>query len=250
MISHIFLTLFLTALSVRAGPADDLIQQGDAFALKWQTNPALQSYASAEKLEPQNPRILVRIAREYRHLMGDASSTADKLKLGGIALDYSLRAAAIAPNDSEAQVAPAITYGKMLPFQNSKQQFEGSKRIKEFADKAIKLDLNNDIAWHILGRWHRVLADISTLKRMFAPLVYGKLPPSTNEEAVTCFERAIKINPTRLMHFIELGHTYVQMGRTVDARKFINKGLAMPNVDNDDPTTKQLGRNLLANLPQ
>lgn len=241
--------LLLTCSSLHAQSANELIKQGDAFASKWQTAEALKPYVAAEKLEPENPRILVRIAREYRHLMGDAAQKEEKLKLGGIALDYSLRAAALAPFDSEAQIAPAITYGKMLPFQGSKQQFEGSRRIKESADKALKLDPNNDLAWHILGRWHRVLADISMLKRLFAPLLYGKLPASTNEEAVTCFERAIKLNPNRLMHYIELGHTYAQMGRPADARKWINKGLGMPNVDKDDPAIKQLGRELLAKLP-
>ncbi len=249
MITRIYFTALLLTLPLYAGPADALIKQGDAFAAKWQTTQALESYVSAEKIEPQNAHILVCIAREYRHLLGDSTQVGDKLKFGGIALDYSLRAAALAPNDSEAQIAPAITYGKMLPFQSGKQQFEGSKRIKESADRAIKLDPNNDIAWHILGRWHRALADISMLKRMFAPLVYGKLPTSTNEEAVTCFERALKINPNRLMHSIELGHTYVQMGRTADARKWINKGLAMPNVDKDDPATKTMGRELLKKLP-
>jgi tetratricopeptide (TPR) repeat protein len=249
MIIRLFFVALCLSLPLHAGPADALIQQGDAFAAKWQTMQALESYKSAQMLEPQNAHILVCIAREYRHLLGDATQVDEKLRLGGIALDYSLRAAALAPNDSEAQLAPAITYGKMLPFQSGKLQFSGSQRIKESADKALKLDPKNDIAWHILGRWHRALADISMLKRLFAPLVYGKLPTSTNEEAVICFERAIKINPGRLMHSIELGHTYVQMGRGTDARKWINKGLALPNVDKDDPTTKQLGRDLLTKLP-
>jgi hypothetical protein len=38
------------------------------------------------------------------------------------------------------------------------------------------------------------------------------------------------------------------MGRPDDARKFISKGLAMPNTEKDDPETKQKGRELLASL--
>jgi Flp pilus assembly protein TadD len=60
--------------------------------------------------------------------------------------------------------------------------------------------------------------------------------------------RAITINPHRLMHYIELGRIYAQMGRKEEAREFINKGLAMPATEKDDPETKQRGRETLAKL--
>ena len=241
-------SLLLTCAASRAQSADDLIEKGDVFALKFQADEALKDYLPAEKLEPKNVRLLLRIARQYRHLMQDATAREDKLRLGKIALDYGQRGAALAPNDSEAQLSPAITYGKMLPFQGSKEQVEASPRIKEAVDKAIKLDPRNDTAWHVLGRWHQVLADVGLIKRTLGQLIYGKLPESTNEEAVTCFEKAIEINPHRPRHYIELGRTYAQMGRSADARRLIAKGLAMPDVEKDDPEIKRRGRETLAKL--
>jgi tetratricopeptide (TPR) repeat protein len=240
--------LLLTCAASRAQSADDLIEKGDVFDLKFKADEALKDYLPAEKLEPKNVRLLLRIARQYRHLMQDATAREDKLRLGRIALDYAQRAAALAPNDSEAQLSPAITYGKMLPFQGSKEQVEASPRIKEAVDKAIKLDPRNDTAWHVLGRWHQVLADVGLIKRTLGQLIYGKLPASTNEEAVTCFEKAIEINPHRPRHYIELGRTYAQMGRSADARRLIAKGLAMPDVEKDDPEIKRHGRETLAKL--
>ncbi len=234
--------------TVRAESPNDLITKGDAFDIRFQAAEALQFYLPAEKLQPTNVRVLVRIARQYRHLMTDATTRDEKLRLGGIALDYAQRAAALAPNDSEAQLSIAISYGKMLPLMGTKDQTEASRHIKRTADKAIKLDARNDLAWHVLGRWHRVLSDVNTLKRGLASLIYGKLPQTTTEEAVKCFEKAIEINPNRLMHYVELGRAYAQMGRTADARRFIEKGLAMPNVEKDDPETKRRGRETLANL--
>jgi tetratricopeptide (TPR) repeat protein len=241
-------SLLLTCAASRAQSADDLIEKGDVFDRKFQADEALKYYLPAEKLEPKNVRLLVRIARQYRHLMQDATAREDKLRLGKIALDYGQRGAALAPNDSEAQLSPAITYGKMLPFQGSKEQVEASPRIKEAVDKAIKLDPRNDTAWHVLGRWHQVLADVGLIKRTLGQLIYGKLPASTNEEAVTCFEKAIEINPHRPRHYIELGRTYAQMGRSADARRLIAKGLAMPDVEKDDPEIKRRGRETLAKL--
>src|SRR4029077_17860467 len=165
--------LLLMRGALRAEAADDLIKQGDVCDVKLQATEALKFYLRAEKLQPKNALLLVRIARQYRHLMSDAATRDDKLELGGFARGYSLPAAALAPYDSQAQLAPAITYGKMLPYQNNKEQFEESHLIQNAAEKAIKLDPQNDLAWHVLGRWNRVLADTSLPKRMLASLFYG-----------------------------------------------------------------------------
>jgi tetratricopeptide (TPR) repeat protein len=238
----------LTCATAWAGVADDLMKNGDTFDLRLQAAMALSFYLPAAKLEPDNAHLLVCIAKQYRHLMVDATSREEKLRLGGIALEYAQRAATLAPNDSEAQLSPAIAYGKLLPYQSLKEQTENARHIKDAAEKAIRLDPRNDVAWHVLGRWHKVLASVTGLKRTMAQLFFGELPAASNDEAVVCFQRAIQINPTRLMHYVELGQTYAQMGRTADARSLITKGLAMPDVEKDDPEIKRLGRETLAKL--
>ena len=247
--SLIIAALLLISPASHAQSANDLMGSGDAFDRNFQADKALQHYLPAEKLEPQNVPLLLRIARQYRHLMTDASSSAEKLRLGGIALGYGKRAAALALNDSEAQLSPAITYGKMLPLQGSKEQVDASPRIKAGADKAIKLDPRNDVAWHVLGRWHQALANVGGVKRVLGGLIYGKLPTTTNEAAVACFDKAIAINPNRLRHYIELGRTYAQMGKNAEARQLIKKGMSMPNMEHDDPELKQRGRETLAKVP-
>lgn len=252
LLTHRFLAVVLALLSIEvacgAESADALIDKGKALERKFQAKEALPLYLAAEKIEPKNPELLVRIARQYRYLMTDASDTQEKLRLGHLALDYSERAAACGPKDCDAQLATAITLGKMLPFLPTKEQISASPRIKESVDKALALDPHNDNAWHILGRWNRVLAEISSAKRFLAGLVYGQLPKGSIEEAETDMKKAIAINPHRLMHYIELGRIYAQMGRKDEARDSINKGLGMPDAEKDDPETKARGRETLAKL--
>ncbi len=243
--------LFALILSCAAAPAqttDDLVKQGDVFDRKLEPGEALKYYLPAEKAQPDDARLLLRIARQYRHLMADASAREEKLGLGKTALGYAQRAAALAPNDSEAQLSVAISYGKMLPILGSKEQVDTSPRIKSAVDKALALDPRSDVAWHILGRWHRVLADIGGMKRALAGAIYGKLPAGSIEEAERCLQKACALNPSRLMHPIELGRIYAQMGRKDEARRFINKGLAMPNVEKDDAEMKRLGRESLEKI--
>ena len=242
------LLLFLANTLPAADSAEDFVEKGRVFERKFQAKEALPLYLAAEKLEPQNCQVLVRIARQYRYLMTDASAKEEKLRLGHIALDYSHRAAAAGPDDCDAQLAPAITLGKMLPYMPTKEQISASPQIKQSVDKALKLDPDNDTAWHILGRWNRVLADINTVKRALARVLYGGLPTGSNEEAERAMKKAIALNPNRLMHYIELGRIYAQMGRKDEARQFINKGLTMPDAEKDDPETKQRGRETLQKL--
>jgi len=180
--------------------------------------------------------------------MTDASTKKEKLRLGYIAMDYSKRAGACAPHDAEAQLDLAITLGKMLPIMSAKEQVDASPRIKESVDKALALDPNNDTAWHILGRWNRVLAEVNNVKRALAGVLYGGLPTGSLLDAERAMQKAMELSPDRLMHYIELGRIYADMGRKDEARFYINKGLAMPEAEKDDPEAKLRGRETLEKL--
>ena len=80
------------AAALQAQSADELIKNGDGCYAKLQAANALRFYLPAEKLEPNNERLLVHISREYRHLMSDATKPEEKRKLGGFAVDYAKRA--------------------------------------------------------------------------------------------------------------------------------------------------------------
>lgn len=240
--------LLFCGATLRAESADELIAKGNAWSDKFNATEALKCYLPAEKLEPGNGRLLVRIAREYRHLMSDAAPAAEKIRLGGIAVAYAKRAVTLGPNDPEAHLALAIGYGKLQPIVSTKEKVETSRVIKSEADKTIALDPRNDLAWHVLGRWNAGYAEITGLKRKVAEIAYGKLPAPTYDDAAKCFEKAIELRPDRLMHSIELGLVYSRMGRTADARRFLTQGLALKETDKDDPETKRRAKEELARL--
>src|SRR4026207_645573 len=95
------LTLALSLATTAAGAetAEGLIQKGDVFYDKLQAAEALKFYLPAEKLDSNNVRLLVRIARQYRHLMSDATNAFERRQFGTTAVDYAERAVALAPND-------------------------------------------------------------------------------------------------------------------------------------------------------
>lgn len=245
-------TLILLTAAMLTGPAfgdyAELVKQGDVADAKFKPEAALESYLPAEKLNANDASLLVKIARQYVYRMADLSSKAEQLKSGRTALAYSERAVKLAPKDSDPHLAVAICLGKLSPLLGNKESIEASHKIKAEAGMAAKLNPQDDFAWHLLGRWNQELAQIGGVTRAVAMVVYGSLPSASYDEAVKDFQKAIALNPNRLIHYVELGRTYALMGRKEEAKKFIEKGIAMSNRDRDDPETKERGRKTLQSL--
>lgn len=227
---------------------EDLIKQGDEFDQKFKPKEALVFYLAAEKAEPENVNLLLSIARQYRHEAADTTAIVDKLRLGRRGMEYAKRAQKLAPHDAEAHLSVAISHAKMVPILGNKEKIEASREVRKAVDKSIELDPGKELAWHVLGSWHQRLSELGTVKRALAKMLYGSLPEASYERAVKCFQTAILLNPKRPMHHIELGRTYAQMGNKAEAKKCIEKGLALPDVGKDDPESKRLGRETLATL--
>ncbi|MGC1481148.1 MAG: hypothetical protein WA771_11630 [Chthoniobacterales bacterium] len=244
-------TLLVVVGAVSAAPSQstaDLIREGNVYDQRFQADKALSLYQQAERGDPGSADLQIRIARQYRHLMTDAGSKSEKIELGKKAVHHSQRAAQLAPNDPNAQVDLAITYGKMSPLLSGGERVAASREIRRSVDRTLAIDSRNDTAWHILGRWQTGMAEITGLKRSLAEVAYGDLPDSSLAEAARSLERARLLNESRLMHPIELGIVYLKLDRTDEGRKLIEKGLSMPNREKDDPAKKSAGREALSAL--
>jgi tetratricopeptide (TPR) repeat protein len=226
----------------------ELVKSGDACDAKYQFDEALKYYLPAEKLDPKNADLLIKISRQYALRMNDLPKQADKVSSCRTGLAYAERAVAAATSNSDTHLSVAICLGKLTPYLGAREKIDVSRKIKASAEKAVKLNPQSDLAWHLLGRWHQSLANIGGTTRALASVIYGGLPAASNDEAIQCFQKAVALDPKRLIHVVELGRTYAMMGRKEEAKRFINQGLAMPNKDKDDPETKQRGRISLADL--
>jgi tetratricopeptide (TPR) repeat protein len=226
-----------------------LMKRGDQLDAQLKTKDALAVYLEAEKLQPDNAELLHRIAKQYGESQNDVPTKDEKIKIGMIALDFSKRAIAADPKNSMAQLAVAISYGRVAPYLDNKTKIAYSKLVKEYADKARELDPNgNDLVYHVLGAWNYELANLNPVLRTIAQLIYGRLPNASNEAAAENFRKAIELNPRRLSNYVELGRTYAAMGKKEDARSALEKGLSLPNRQRDDPETKERGRAALRKL--
>jgi len=240
-------------MSVASGFGGDtdlpsILRRGDALEAKLATQGALDVYLQGEKIAPENAELLRRIAKQYSELTSDTESLEQKRALGEKALEYAKRAVAAEPRNAKAQLALAICYGRLATLLDSKTKIAYSKLVKEHAEKSLALDANDDLTYHVLGAWNYEVAGLNPLMRGLAKLIYGELPHASLEDAAENFRHAIKLNPQRLANHVELGRTYAAMGKAAEAREELQRGLAMPNRDKDDPGTKQRATEALRKL--
>lgn len=244
------LALLIALMSALPATAafDELMKNGDVHDARFEFDKALEFYLPAEKLQPRNTKLLVKISRQYALRMNDFPNKDAKIASCRKGLAYAERAVASSPDDCDANLSLAICLGKLTPYLGARESVEASRRIKIAAEKAVKADPKNDLAWQLLGRWHQELANIGIATRALAKVIYGGLPAASHEEAVKCFQKAIALNPKRLVHVVELGRTYALMGQEENARKYLKQGLAMAETDKDDPETKARARASLADV--
>jgi len=242
--------LLLAAMSLpaRAEDQNTLIRTGDAFDARLDTRKALDAYLAAAKQGAANAELLRRIAKEYAEMMTETTSVDEKRRLGGTALDYARQAAAADPANAMAELAVAVCYGRLAPLMDNRTKIAYSRLVKEYADKSLALDPNNDLTYNVLGSWNYELAGLNPFLRGLAGMIYGKLPDASYEEAIRDFQKALQLNPNRLANHIGLGRAYAGAGNPALAREELERGLSMPNKERDDSFEKERGREALQRL--
>lgn len=172
----------------------------------------------AEKSDPKNVEILYRISRVESDLEEDLSDDSKKKNYALESVAYSKRAIEADPRSSNAHLAAAIAYGDLTDFVDDRTKMEYSKVIKSEAEKAIELDPKNDYAYLVLARWNFEMTQLNPILRGFAELLYGQMPPASQEKALEDFQKAIALAPNRIIHHYCYGDALARLGRKEQAK--------------------------------
>jgi DICT domain-containing protein len=98
-------------------------------------------------------------------------------------------------------MASCVSRGRLALISDNKTKVRLAKEAQEAARTALANDPGNDLAHHLMGRWHFEMAQINFVVRQLIRLVYGAaLAPGTFQEALEEFQKASELNPTKLIH--------------------------------------------------
>ena len=194
MSRSLWLALFLFG-AVTGARAQQDIAAGDAALAKFDLPSALKAYRAAHARSPDDYEAAWKLARA----LCDKSTLSKDLgeqKQCCIEAEQLARAAVkLKPDDSKGRAYLAVAVGKLALYEGGKRKVELASEVKKEAERAIKLNDKEDLAYHVLGVWNREMVELNWVLRKFAELIYGKFPSASLDDAIHDLERASQLEP-------------------------------------------------------
>ena len=160
------------------------------------------------------------------------------------------RAVAADSGDVQGWFVLANAIGRASLTRSSRERVRRAAEIRDAARRAVALDPRHAGAWHVLGRWHAEVMRLSGVQRFFARSFLGgrALGDASWDSATVYLERAVALDPERLVHRVALAAVYADRGRYTDARAQLDAAARLADVDYGDGRERQAGDELLIRI--
>ncbi len=240
----------LTAAAAAPRPAEvaSRVAAGDAALARLDLRAGVAAYRGALAAAPDDYEALWKLTRA---LTDEATLSKHAGEQKGLCLEaerLARRAVAVNPSGAKGHAYLAVAVGKLALSEGGKRKVELSKEVKAEAERALKLDPDDDVALHVLAVWNREMVELGWFLKNFAQLLYGKFPPASLDAALADLRRASALHPDAIPHHVELGVTLASAGRWAEAKAELEKGLALPTGWVTDDYYRALARANLARV--
>src|SRR5262247_4686505 len=237
-------------------PVSRSLQKADELYAAFKPKEALAEFLKVLDSDPQNAEALSKIARVYIDF-GDVipESTPDweakRLKQYQIAEQYARKAVKADPSVVWGHFYIAASLGSMATVSPVAKQIDMAGEIRGAIERAIALDPQNGFAYHVYGVWHRKIAEIGKMSRMFASVIYGRsVPTGSMEKSIEYLNKAVTLNPTVIASRLELARSYIAVENWSSARSFLTSIRGLPTQFSDDAKNKQEAEQLLEEIKE
>lgn len=116
--------------------------------------------------------------------------------------------------------------------------------VRIYAEQAVRINPNNDRAYHILGRWHFEVSQLSWFLRKLSKLVFRTSPEGSFKLAINYFNKALELDNIPV-HRYWLGMAYLESGNTEEALIHFKQVLQLENVQHNDDYFKREAQRLI-----
>lgn len=242
----------ICALAPTAGAqtATEHIAAGDREYASLKPATALPHYEAAIAADAKNYEALWKASRTAVDI-GEMEANADVRKQTyRNAEQYARRAVEANPADAEGHFHLARSLGRTALSLGKRERVKYAGEVRAHALQALERNPKHAGALHVMGMWNAEIMRLSGLQRFAAKnLLGGKVFGQANwREAVRYMEAAVAAEPERIVHRIDLGEVYEDVGDKGKAREqyeFIARAAVL---DAKDPTYKRQAEDRLKKL--
>ena len=234
-----FLLLATTlTTSVAAQTPAEHIALGDSIYAQFKPDQALTHYTAAIGADSSNYEALWKAARsevDQAEVERDASRR-DRLSKASEAL--ARRAIKVRPADAEAHFHLARALGRRALSVGVRDRVKFATEVRAEALEALRLDPNHPGALHVMGVWNAEVMRLNGVQRFFAKNVLGGrvFGEASWERAVSYMEKSIAVDPDRIVHHLDLGKIYADLGDKAKARVQFELAARGRRIDFNDPS--------------
>lgn len=181
---------------------------------------ALEYLTKAHLLEPTNAQFVTFASKQWTdHTYVPGIQREEVIRCNNRAIALAKVAQKLDSSYSLAWSAECIGKGRLATFErNPKRILQLAKEAQEAAYKALEADSHDDVAHHLMGRWHVGMASLNAVVRTLIKYVFGtEFRPGTMAQALECYQQAATLRPDRVIHRVELAKTLLQFAQEEDA---------------------------------
>ena len=238
----IFLVNFVLTSSL------DFIKKSDTLDLDGNYQQELLELNNAIALYPNNIDLLWRLARAHFEIADQTENKDIHKKHFYPGLDAVKKAIKLNPNSAKVNHWYAVLIGQIGLLEGTEQKIKNSYEVEKYALRAIELDSDYDGTYHVMGRWHYELANLSWIERKIAEWVYSTPPEGGYDQAADFFKKAITVKEDEIRHYFWLAKTYLEMDAYKEAKKIFEKILILTPFDESDINMQSESKEYLEDL--
>lgn len=245
------LVLVILPANAQGQSVDPLIENANQAIDDMNEEQALEYFLQAYERDDEHFEVLWNTSFLYSRVGNRLEHEDQKREYYNRGLDIAERCKQLYPESAECHYVYAVATGRLANVSGSRERVELSEPLKEHTEKALELDPEHAGAWHLLGRWHYEITNLSWVERQAANLLFGGVPEGASlEEAIASLERALEIDPDNILFHLDLAKALKDRGDTQQAVQVLQEGAALEPRREDDPQYLQEIDELLVDLQE
>jgi tetratricopeptide (TPR) repeat protein len=222
-----------------------LIREAQQYESALNEDAAFKKYQEVLKYQPINVMALCKCSELCSRIGARQPKKETKVDYFKAGRRYAELALKLNPSSSEANFVMAVAMGRMALISNGRDKIEAVNEIKKYAENAIRLDPQDFKGYHVLGKWHYEVSNLSGVERTAAKLFFGGLPKASLKESIWYYEKSKALFPELNLNYLELAKAYHRNNENKKAIELLKKLETMSFKTADDARVKKEGQKLL-----
>lgn len=236
------------ALASHGQTVEESLAQAKQLVLQMKETDALQQYKDILQADPGNVTAHIQSSLICSREGARQKEKSAKLEWFNQARIHAYEAMKVDEEHPEANYAMALAWARIAQISGAKEKVAAAKEVKKYVDLAIKFKPDYGEAFHLLGKWHFDIFNLSSIEKAAAKVLFGGMPAATLDDAIANYEQCRKLTPSFILNYLDLAIALRQNNQETQAMEVLNKAMRLRPIYQDDPGYKAECKKLLDSM--